>query len=318
MKRLAYPQNKSSQYLIIITTYIFYVIMFAMSFEHIGLGIAPLAIIPVIAGSWYFGIQGGILVGILCIITNILVPTTFEHPLIQFIDTPGSLEGSLALIILAIIVGRLSTVTRERKEAISRLEKYERDRRSYTDFLEVLNGITGMAFEANRLEITLKILVEKIGKLFKADDCFFTLWDEVKGVPIPTAAYGSISDIYPYIQFEPGDRTPTVSVIEAGHPIAIEDFENSAYVSPKVAAIFPSRSMLALPLIAQRRNLGALLLGYNRRRSFDKNDLIHAELTAEQVALVLSKSLLLEEERKRVKQLTGLHDISLISIEVDN
>jgi putative methionine-R-sulfoxide reductase with GAF domain len=32
----------------------------------------------------------------------------------------------------------------------------------------------------------------------------------------------------------------------------------------------------------------------------------------------LSKSLLLEEERKRVKQLTALHDISQISIEVDN
>jgi diguanylate cyclase (GGDEF)-like protein len=76
--------------------------------------------------------------------------------------------------------------------------------------------------------------------------------------------------------------------------------------------------MLGLPLIVQGRNLGAILLGYSKTRLFDESDLTHAEVTAEQVALVLAKSLLLEEERKRVKQLTALHDISLISIEVDN
>src|SRR6185369_7560952 len=96
------------------------------------------------------------------------------------------------------------------------------------------------------------------------------------------------------------------------------DIENSVYISPKIAAIFPSRSMLGLPLIVQGRHLGAILLGYNQTHLFDEGELTRAEMTAEQVALVLAKSILLEEERKRVKQLTALHDISLISIEVDN
>jgi len=182
----------------------------------------------------------------------------------------------------------------------------------------LLSEITGMALEADSSDLALKILVERIGKLFKADDCFFALWDEKKGVPIPTAAYGSMSDIYPYIQFEPGEHTLTTSVIEAGHPIAIVDFDNSPYIDAKVAAIFPSRSMLALPLIAQNRKLGALLLGYNRSRSFNENEIHRAQIASEQIALVVSKSLLLEEERKQVKQLTVLHDIALISIEVDN
>jgi diguanylate cyclase (GGDEF)-like protein len=76
--------------------------------------------------------------------------------------------------------------------------------------------------------------------------------------------------------------------------------------------------MLVLPLIVQIRKLGALLLGYDKSRTFDKNEIDRAQVAAEQIAQVLSKSLLLEEERKRVKQLTALHDISLISIEVDN
>lgn len=76
--------------------------------------------------------------------------------------------------------------------------------------------------------------------------------------------------------------------------------------------------MLGLPLIVQHRKLGTLLLGYKKTRSFERKDLEHAELTAEQVALVLSKSLLLEEERKQVKRLTALHDIALVSIDVDD
>ena len=175
-----------------------------------------------------------------------------------------------------------------------------------------------MALEANSLDATLKILVERIAKLFEADDAFFSFWDAEKKIPIPTTAYGSMSDIFPYIQFEPGEHTPATSALEIGSPIAIVDLDNSPYVDPKVAAIFPSRCMLALPLIVQIRKLGALLLGYDKSRTFDKNEIDRAQVAAEQIALVLSKSLLLDEERKRVKQLTALHDISLISIEVDN
>jgi len=186
------------------------------------------------------------------------------------------------------------------------------------NFLELLNNITSTALEAKNLDLTLNILVERIARLFEANDAFFAFWNPDKNIPIPTAAYGSISDIYPYIQFEPEDHTPTTSALEYGHPLAIGDMDNSPYVDLKIASIFPSRSMLALPLLVQNRKLGALLLGYTKLRTFDASDISHAEVTAEQVALVLAKSLLLEEERKRVKQLTALHDISLISIEVDN
>jgi hypothetical protein len=60
------------------------------------------------------------------------------------------------------------------------------------------------------------------------------------------------------------------------------------------------------------------MLGYNNSRSFDRDDLTHAEMTAEQVALVLSKSQLLEEERKQVKQLTALHEVARVATHVDN
>ena len=318
MNSLVFPQRKSSQYLIVATAYVLYSILFALYHDRAGFGIASLAIIPVIGAGWYFGITGGLIVAALSILMSVVVLIMDGQPQNALLLNPTNEIRVFSLIILAFVVGKLRNITRERSESLLKLEKFEKERRVHTDFLELLNEITGMALEAESLDSTLKILVERIGKLFEADDSFITFWDETNKIPLPKAAHGSMSNIYPHIQFEPGDRAPTTSAIEIGRPIAISDLNDSPYVDSKFAAIFPSRSMLVLPLILKNRKLGALLLGYNTSLSFDENTISRAQIVSEQIALVLSKSLLLEEERKRVKQLTALYDISLISIEVDN
>ena len=318
MNKLAYPADKRIPYFIVVLIYALYVLSFAIDHDVIGSRAAALAIIPVLGASWYFGATGGVLTAVLSIVANAAILLSENHSMAEIFNNPGNWIGILVLMLVGVVTGRLGTVSRERRGALLKLEKYEQDRQAHTDFLERLNSITSRALEADSLDETLKILVEKIGRLFEADDSYFSLWDEVKRVPIPVAASGSMDEIYPFVQFEPGDQTLTTSVMEAGQPIAVPDIENTPYMSPKLAVIFPDRSMLGLPLVVQHRNLGALLLGYRKARSFDESDLMHARATAEQVALVLSKSLLLEEERKQVKQLTALHAISLIAIDVDN
>ena len=318
MNRLVYTRNKSSQYIIIGIVYAVYVVAFAMLRRSAGVITGALSVIPVIGASWYFGFKGGLLIAVLCILNIVLQQGIREGSFLELIFNPTNIIGFFVLTFTSLVVSYLKIVIDERSNALRQLEQYEEDRQAHTDFLELLNDITGMALEADNLDVTLKILVERIGKLFEADDSFITFWDERNGVPVPAAAYGSMSEIFPYIQFEPGENTPSTSAFEVGHPLAIVDIYNSAYVDSAVASIFPSRSMLVLPLLTQKHKQGALLLGYTDPRSFDASDLSHAEVTAEQVAIVLAKSLLLEEERNRVKQLTALHDISLISIEVDN
>ena len=318
MQRLANPDKKSSRFIIVILLYIFYIVFSAIYHNQAGIAVAALSTIPVIAAGWYFGSLQGMLTAILLVLANvtILVPEGYS-PIVLF-NSPDTLIGTMALVFIGWVVGKLGFIIDERREAIAKLEQYELERQIHTNFLEQLNSITSRALEADSLDSTLKILVERIGSLFEADDSYFSLWDEAKEVPLPVAAFGSMSDIYPYVQFEPGDQTLTAAVMNAQQPLTVPDIENTPYMSLKVATIFPDRSMMGLPLITQHRNLGALLLGYKKFRRFDENDLIHARATAEQVALVLSKSLLLEEERKQVRQLTALHDIALISIDADN
>ncbi|HEU4745022.1 MAG TPA: diguanylate cyclase [Anaerolineales bacterium] len=318
MNIFAYRESKRAPYFLIIIAYAMYMAVLALYHERLGIGVAALAIFPVIAASWYFGITAGVLTALLSVLANVVIIIAPGGTAAKVFENPADVIGTFVLLFIGVMIGRIGTITRERREALLKLEKYEEERRSHTEFLERLNSITSRALEADSLPATLNILVEKIGQLFEADDSYFSLWDETRGVPVPVAASGSMRDIYPFVQFEPGDQTLTSSVMEAQQPIAIPDIENTPYMSPKIALIFPDRSMLGLPFIAQHRNLGALLLGYRKPHSFGESDLMHARATSEQVALVVSKSLLLEEERKQVKQLTALHDISLIAIDVDN
>lgn len=318
MNKFAYPNHKFFSYMIVTGIFAIYMVIFA-SFRHqAGIGIASLAIIPVIGASWYFGVYGGIFTAVLCSLSDAAILMMGGVPFTILYDNPGNLIGMFSLILIAVVVGRLSTVTRERKDAIHKLEHYELERLAHTNFLEQLNQITATALETDSFQSTLQVLTEQIAHLFDADDAFFALWDETKEIPIPTVAFGSLSEIYPYVQFEPGEITLTTSVMKKEGPIHAPDIEDSPYISPRVAAIFPSHSMLGIPFIVQHRKLGSILLGYNKTRIFNDEDIFHAEIVAEQVALVLSKSLSLEEERKQVRRLTALHDVALTSIEADN
>lgn len=318
MKRLAYPQYRTSPYLVVALVFVLYVAAFSYLHNWAGMGVASLAILPVIGASWYFGIKGGLSLAFLSTLTNSYLLVAEGYHMDKLFQTPGNLAAAFSLFVIAIVFGRLSTVTHERKEILSKLEQMEREREHHTAFLEKLNEITAMALEADSLPATLDILTEQIARLFSADDVFLSFWDNTLGVPVPYAAYGSMSDVYPHIRVEPGEATPASSAIKANHPLAIPNVQDSPYVSAALAAISPCRSMLAIPLITQRHKLGAIILGYSSERSFNEKYISRAEVVAEQVALVVSKSQMLEEERKQLRRLTALHDVALTSIDADN
>ncbi|HUG35113.1 MAG TPA: diguanylate cyclase [Anaerolineales bacterium] len=303
---------------LVVIALVSYVVIFAGYRDRLGTALASLATIPVVVASWYFGVSGGVSFAVLTTIASGYLLSLTGVPLLEIFTEPSNILRVISLFVIAIVTGRLSNLSNERLVAFRRLERYEQHRRSQINFLEILNQITTRALEADNLESTLEILTEQITRLFKADDGFFAFWDPVNKVPIPRVAFGSLRDVYPGTNFEPGQQTLTASVMEAGRPIAVLDVKNSPHISPRVASLIPSCSMLGVPLIAQERKLGALLLGYNNRRQFEDDEIAFAGMMGEQLALVLSKSLTLEEERNQLRQLTALHDVALTSIEADD
>ena len=172
-------------------------------------------------------------------------------------------------------------------------------------FLALLNEITRIAIGTTDFQNMLQALADRLGELFGADDCYIATWDEEQGLPIPRAAYGPMREIYPTLQFPPGETTATESVLRLGHVLAIEDVFHSPYVSPRIAALFPNRSVLVLPLIVGQQKLGAALIAFRQHRRFTAEEIAWAEYAAAHIALVVAKSqalMLTHREIARRKQ----------------
>jgi signal transduction histidine kinase len=165
--------------------------------------------------------------------------------------------------------------------------------------LATLKEITRAALETRDLNGMLQILADRLGELFNADGCFITLWDESRQVAVPTAAYGPLREAYARIQLDPGERTFSEAVLEAGHVLAIADVRETPYGSPRFTTIFPTKSMLALPLIAGDNWLGAALISYSECHRFTPAEIARGEQVARHIVLAIARVRLLETERQQ-------------------
>jgi len=192
----------------------------------------------------------------------------------------------------------------QRKRAEEALQSRER-------FLALLNEITRAALEMPNLPTMAQVLADRLGKLFNADGCYITLWDEARQAPIPMAAYGTWRERYPSIEVVPGETTATASVLAAGRPLVIEDVFDSPYLSRRIAETFPDRSLLALPLIAGEEKLGAALIAFNQVHHFTPEEVRRGEQVARQIALAIAKGRLLEVERQQRELAEALREVGL-------
>ncbi|NKQ34159.1 MAG: GAF domain-containing protein [Chloroflexi bacterium] len=173
-------------------------------------------------------------------------------------------------------------------------------------FLRLLNDITRTAASSLNLAEMLQHLADRLGELFNADGCYITLWDEAQQKPLPAASYGPLRDVYPTLQAEPGERTMTESVVQAGRPLVAEDVFNTPYLSRRIAEMFPTRSMLGLPLVAGGQKLGAALVSFHQTRRFTPDEIARGEQSAAQVALAIARVRLFEEVQRQAAQLEQL------------
>jgi diguanylate cyclase (GGDEF)-like protein len=177
--------------------------------------------------------------------------------------------------------------------------------------MALLNDLTRAALETADLPQMLQMLADRLSELINADGCYLTLWDEARQAVIPASASGAARETYWTLRVEPDDATMTASVLRAGRALVAEDVFNSPHISPRIAAQFPTRSLLGLPLMAGGQKLGAALIGFNQPHHFTADEIALGEQAARQIALALAKARALESERKRSAELETLRQASL-------
>jgi len=231
------------------------------------------------------------------------IPLVYQGQLLGkfmlYYDEPHRFDDEEVRLAQAIASHIAFTIQRQRAE------KVLRDRERY---LTLLNDITRAALETPDLRTMLQTLADRLSELIDADGCYITLWDEARQMTIPAAAYGELREMYPLQRPEPGEVTMTESVLRAGRPLVVEDVFNTPYLSPRIAALFPARSLLGLPLIAGGRKLGAVLIAFNRPHRFTPDEIARGEQAARQIALAVAKARLLEEAKGHAAKLATLYE----------
>jgi diguanylate cyclase (GGDEF)-like protein/PAS domain S-box-containing protein len=197
------------------------------------------------------------------------------------------------------VIGLLG-VTRD----IQARKQAETEQRNYTRQQELLNEITQAAIAEMDFRAMVQILADRLGELLGADGCYITLWDEDKQAGIPAAAYGPMHDSYPQPQghAQPGEPTFTARLHETRQPLIVPDVFASPYISRRLAERYPSHSILGLPLIANERFLGAVLISFHDLHSFANDEVQRGEQAARQVALAILKAQLLAEAERRATE----------------
>ncbi len=268
-------------------------------------------IIPVLVAAWLYGKWAGIVFALFVYGVGTLISTFLKWDDLFSIFHSDRLFGLTTTILAGFSIGWLGDNTRKRWNEIQHNARILEERQNHARFLTLLNDIILAAMETDDMTTMLKVLARRTGELYNADDCYITRWEEKERKTIPVVAYGALSDNYTSVhRFMADEVTLTEAVMNAGHPIAIEDMETTRYISKNVADEFPNCSALGLPLISGTRKLGAVILGFNQPRQFDPVEIQQGELAARQISLAVTKAILLDEARQRVDELAGLHHIS--------
>ncbi len=170
-------------------------------------------------------------------------------------------------------------------------------------YLGSLNEITRSALETTELKPFVQHIVELVTSMFHADICAVTSWDEINRITVPMAASGPLRETYPTMQPPPGQRTLTEEVLDRSAPLYVPDMQNSEFIHSTLAKLFPTRSVLTLPLLGGGRKLGAVLIGFDEDHNFADDEVFKAEQVAGQVALGMYKHRLLDEIRTSNQEL---------------
>ena len=312
-KRLAkYLRTPQGSFTSVAGSFILFFIAFTLLYPRFGPPVTIIGILPILIGAWVYGTWAGFLFTFLVYAIDLLIAVLLSGGKSQIAMAPESFLGLAVGAVASLFMGRQGKLSRINQEAYRQSTMMLEERTNHSRFLSLLNDILSAAMETDDTAAMLAVLANRTGKLFEADNCFISFWDEKLRKTIPMAAYGPYSAAFfdTVQKFDPNERTLTAAVLDSAHAFAIEDIRHSPLISENVAENFKAGSVMGLPLVSGSRKLGAVVLGFDDPHRFLKEEIEHAELAARQVSLAVTKALLLEEAHRRVHELAGLHSVS--------
>ena len=215
--------------------------------------------------------------------------------------------------LLSVKIEQIRLLEAERS-ARSEAEAHAASLRQRERDLTLLNSVT-RATTGLQMEEMLQTVVERLGESSGARGCYISLWDEAQQHTLPAAAYGPLRDSYTSYKVNPDEETLTRTVLEVRHSLQVASTGSTPFVSSRIATDLGPESALAIPLLAGKDRLGAVIITYEEPYEFSQAEVALYEQAASQIALALSAARLFEETRRQLEELKVLHALATAGAE---
>jgi signal transduction histidine kinase len=147
------------------------------------------------------------------------------------------------------------------------------------------------------------LLTRKIARLLGAEMCVILLYDESEqSICAQSPGYGAPDDQLRLLRSKLEERSIAAQVIKSGEPYLTNDVAHDPLISRAAADLLGARELLAVPLQAGARIIGALEV-MNRPGGFLEEDRRIVTIFASQAAQLLANAQLLEKERRLAQSL---------------
>lgn len=294
--------------------------LFAVYHQRAGNAFAALAIIPIVLASWHFGIRGGLITTALSILSYWLVKLLAGESFASIFDSPSTLIGALALVLTGIAVGRLATVSRERRMAFTRLSHSNELIYSLLHVTTQIERTLTPSETAQSLgKELLKVNIAHALALYERDSGLFQFEHASPGREIPDRA--EIHAEFPSYNhtFTMDQLNPSPGMGNFFEPVVVESPERELQVlfhhlgagtareSLTLLGIHPDVVVFRLPLLLEDTLIGILWVWGS---GITEANLPVLSIFAKQIAITLERARLFQEvqDLALTDHLTSLHN----------
>jgi signal transduction histidine kinase len=298
------PRQMGVRLAIILGLTIIFIVTFDPITQRAGPVGAALISLPIALAGWYFGINAGLVAGCLGIALSSGLLTLFDGGT-WFDWTFVYWPGNLMVIVVGLIAGYVRKELTGREQVVNELRFRER-------YLTLVNITTRDLLGSQNIDNRNSDLINHLLNLFVADYGYLIHWDAVWERAILSSSTIPMEQLFSNVVLEAGESELTLSTLESGHPLPIDDVPNSHYiVNPSIFGqlSLPTQSALAIPLKLKEHKLGVVVIAYDTPHHFTTVEIDHAEWAADQIALALWTFEQDLEIRKRLKETNTLVNI---------
>lgn len=228
----------------------------------------------------------------------VAAPITFQGKLFGFINCDNEQAGyynrghALKLKLFADQAG----IAMENAILFSEARRHARQ-------MTLINDLTRVSLNSNDFNNLLENLPSRLEELFQAQNVYITRLDETTNSVYCIATTHPHKSNFQDQLLAPGSKSLTIACLEAGKALFVNEQQKSNSPKRKDRGIYSEKNLLALPMIANGKKIGAIIAGFGGNYASSEVDIAIGEYAANQVAPVISKMLSLDHERTQSEQL---------------